>query len=78
MNYSIVWKIREGGVVTFRRDLDDMRDLTHAMETFRREEPEAYVVEAYAHTPINPHLLNEVLEHLEKKAVADGWRSLGD
>lgn len=78
MNYSIVWKIREGGTVTFRRDLNDMRDLAHALEVFRREEPDAYVVRAYAHEPIDPAVLAGVMEHLEQKAVAKGWRSLGD
>lgn len=81
MSYSIVWKIREKGVVVFRRDFkedDDIRDLSHALEVFRREEPDAYIVRAYKHEPIDPNLLAGLLNHLEQKAVTDGWRSLGD
>lgn len=78
MNYSIVWKIREGGVVTFRRELEDMPNLPAALEAFRREEPDAYILRAYAHTPVDPWVLAEMMEALEKKALADGWRSLGD
>lgn len=78
MNYSIIWKLRPGGLVTFRRDLDDMPTLAAALEAFRRIEPDAYVVRAYAHEPIDPALLAGTLEHVERQAVADGWRSLGD
>ena len=78
MNYSIVWKIREGGFVTFRRELEDMRSLEHALEVFRREEPDAYVVRAYVHEPIDPALLAGLWQRLDQKAVADGWRSTGD
>jgi len=78
MNYSIVWKIRENGAVTFRRDLDDMPSLADALAKFRREEPEAYIVRAYVHEQIHPELLAGVLNHVEQTAAADGWRSLGD
>lgn len=81
MSYSIVWKLREKGVVVFRKDFgedDNIRDLAHALEVFRRDEPDAYIVRAYRHEPIDPHLLAGLLGHLEQKSVKDGWRSLGD
>jgi folate-dependent phosphoribosylglycinamide formyltransferase PurN len=78
MNYSIVWKLRPGGLVTFRHELTDMPSLAAALEAFRRAEPEAYLVQAYAHQPIDPVLLAGLMDTLEQKIVADGWRSLGD
>jgi hypothetical protein len=78
MNYSIIWKLREGGLVTFRFEVENAATLADALESFRRQEPEAYIVRAYAHEPIDPGLLAGLVAHLESKIVADGWRSLGD
>lgn len=74
-NFSIVWKLREKGSVVFRCDLEDQPSLAAAMETFRRQEPTAYVVRAYQHEPIDPEVLDAVLRHVELSAIARGWRS---
>jgi len=79
MRYSIVWKLREKGVVVFRHEFDhDHSSLEAALAEFRRVEPDAYVLRVYRHEPIDPHLLAGVLEHVERRAIADGWRSTGD
>jgi len=79
MRYSIVWKIREKGVVVFRHEFDHDHDsIEAALLEFRRHEPDAYVVRVYKHEPIDPYLMAGLLEHLEKRAVEDGWRSTGD
>jgi hypothetical protein len=75
--FSIVWKLREAGRVTFRRDLN-AASMEEAIALFRREERHAFIVRSYEWTPIDPALLAGLMGHLEQKAVADGWRSLGD
>jgi hypothetical protein len=78
MNYSIIWKLREGGLVTFRFEVENVPTLADALAAFRHAEPNGYLVRAYAHEPIDPALLAGLMGHLEQKIVADGWRSLGD
>lgn len=77
-NFSIVWKLRPKGAVTFRRDVENVPCLGDALKVLMREEPGAYVVEAYVHKPVDPYALEQLYAHLEKKAVAEGWRSTGD
>jgi hypothetical protein len=52
--------------------------LADALAAFRHAEPNGYLVRAYAHEPIDPALLAGLMDTLEQKIVADGWRSLGD
>jgi len=79
MKFSIIWKIREKGVVVFRHEFDhEHASLEEALVEFRQHEPDAYVVRAYIHELIDPHLLERLLARVEQKAIADGKRSLGD
>jgi hypothetical protein len=74
MSYSIVWKFRKDGVVVNRRDLS-ADSLRAALEKFYREEPDAYVVRAYEHTPIDAHVLDATIASISP-AMPD-WGTYG-